>query len=195
MGTLYVGIIGSFPSTLNMLLIPDGDYDRYIEQVEFNYNLRRLGCSSRSTSLSIEPPNEAVIQRFFQLYYRPSDLGSIQNSIYLFVKCIQTALYIYGLLQPDWIDGLCCDHTLSALQVFYYQFHSFEMVMASLDKLSIYKCLIFSFFFRFQRCWIQSVHRLYLQLSLARFISVETNWFIYASKYLRVMSSLILTTL
>lgn len=47
--------LSSVSSQLNVILIPDGDYEAHVNNFWINLNLRRMACSGRS-ALSLQPP-------------------------------------------------------------------------------------------------------------------------------------------
>lgn len=46
---------GELPFDMDMVLIPDGDYDKWVNRIYVNINLRRTNCTGRS-SLDFNPP-------------------------------------------------------------------------------------------------------------------------------------------
>lgn len=54
LGEILLTNPGELPD-MNMVLIPDGDYDKWIKQAYVNINLRRTNCTGRS-SLNLKPP-------------------------------------------------------------------------------------------------------------------------------------------
>ncbi|KAI9141788.1 hypothetical protein BKA69DRAFT_1071191, partial [Paraphysoderma sedebokerense] len=49
-GVIMVANLTSLNPALNIIHVPDGDYDRHIQNLNLNINLRRLGCSGRSAT-------------------------------------------------------------------------------------------------------------------------------------------------
>ncbi|KMU85556.1 hypothetical protein CIHG_03596 [Coccidioides immitis H538.4] len=74
-GLLMVTNLSSFPSSLTVIDIPEGDVRKYREDFVVNENLKRLGCSGRA-GLNLKQPTPATEAKFYQLYRtseRPSD--------------------------------------------------------------------------------------------------------------------------
>ncbi|CAG8473404.1 6961_t:CDS:10 [Acaulospora morrowiae] len=116
LGTFFVTNLSTFPSTLNLVLVPDGIYEDHYLEFYLNSNLRKFGCSGRS-ALSLKPPTDTQKDKFYQLYAMSEDIP-FQVAVLELVKLIQTALYIFGDFPWNFIDGLLCDSTESALRKF-----------------------------------------------------------------------------
>ncbi|KAL1916921.1 uncharacterized protein VTP21DRAFT_5118 [Calcarisporiella thermophila] len=124
LGTIMVSNLTNFPSSLNIVLVPDGDYEEHITECYVNLNLRRLRCTGRS-AFSLNPPNNAQKDKFRQLY-STSEHINFQYSVMELVTLAQIALNLFGHFRSSWIDGLLCDATLEALRSFYNEQGSFE---------------------------------------------------------------------
>lgn len=55
LGDIQLTDLNELPFDMDTVLIPDGDYDRWIHQAYVNINLRRTNCTGRS-SLNLQPP-------------------------------------------------------------------------------------------------------------------------------------------
>jgi hypothetical protein len=55
LGEILLTDPSELPFDMDMVLIPDGDYDKWIKQAYVNINLRRTNCTGRS-SLNLLPP-------------------------------------------------------------------------------------------------------------------------------------------
>ena len=109
LGTLTVTNLSSFPSALNVILIPDGDARTHREEFFVNENLKRMGCAGRA-GMNLLPPVAATQAKFMQLYHT-SDRVPLQNAVLELVKLCQVALVLFGKLAPEYCDGLLCDVT------------------------------------------------------------------------------------
>ena len=113
LGELMVTNLSSFPSSLTVIAIPDGDVRRHRQQFIVNEDLKRLGCSGRS-GLGLTDPTEATRTKFQQLY-KTSDRIPVQNAVTELIKLCQVALYMFEKLEHQYIDGLLCDVTETAI--------------------------------------------------------------------------------
>lgn len=112
-GELMVTNLSSFPSALTVIPVPDGDLRHNLRVFIVNENLKRLGCSGRS-GLTLSDPTPATQAKFAQLY-KISEKISFQDAVVELVKLCQVALFIFGLLDQVYIDGLLCDVTEAAI--------------------------------------------------------------------------------
>ncbi|KAI8881324.1 hypothetical protein K501DRAFT_253338 [Backusella circina FSU 941] len=108
------------PYDTDMVLIPDGDYDKWIKQAYVNINLRRTNCTGRS-SLNLRPPNSASEEKFRSIY-KIADSAIFDDAVINLVSLVQIALFLFRLLNRDYIDGLICNQTTSALWTFYNKY-------------------------------------------------------------------------
>ena len=113
LGIMMVTNLSGFPSSLNVIPVPDGDLRKHRVDFFVNENLKRLGCSGR-VGLSFAYPNGATIAKFHQLY-RTSDKNQLYSSVIELVKLCQAALHVFGQLEIDYVDGLLCDVTEKAI--------------------------------------------------------------------------------
>jgi hypothetical protein len=112
-GVLMVTNLSGFPSALTVIAVPSGEVRKHREDFIVNENLKRLGCSGRA-AMNLQAPQASTIQKFHQLY-RTSETVPLYASVMELVKLCQTALIIYGKLQPAYADGLLCDITEKAI--------------------------------------------------------------------------------
>lgn len=103
-----------------MVLIPDGDYDKWTSRIYVNINLRRTNCTGRS-SLNLRPANPASEEKFRSLY-KIADSVQLEDAVFKLVMLAQTALYLFKLLDKDYIDGLICNQTNQAFWIFYHKY-------------------------------------------------------------------------
>lgn len=112
-GELMVTNLSSFPSALTVIAIPDGDIRAHRQMFIINEDLKRLGCSGRS-GMTLSDPTPATQAKFLQLY-KTSDRIPFFQSVLELVKMCQTALCVFGKLEQEYIDGLLCDVTETAI--------------------------------------------------------------------------------
>lgn len=105
--------LSSFPSSLTVISVPDGDIIKHRGNFFVSENLKRLGCSGR-VGLTLAPPALATVAKFHQLY-RTSDKNDVCKSVVELVKLCQRALTLFGELEIDYADGLLCDITERAI--------------------------------------------------------------------------------
>lgn len=113
LGILMVTSLSGFPSSLTVILVPDGDLRKHRFDFFVNENLKRLGCSGR-VGLTLTPPSAATVAKFHQLY-RTSDKIELYKSVIELVKLCQSALMLFDKLEIDYADGLLCDVTERAI--------------------------------------------------------------------------------
>ncbi|KND91321.1 Protein STB2 [Tolypocladium ophioglossoides CBS 100239] len=113
LGELLVTNLSSFPSALTVIPVPDGDVRKNRHIFIVNEDLKRLGCSGRS-GLALTDPTEATQAKFQQLY-RTSDRIPFLQSVTELVKLCQVSLYMFEKLDQEYIDGLLCDVTETAI--------------------------------------------------------------------------------
>ncbi|KAG7119105.1 Protein STB2 like protein [Verticillium longisporum] len=112
-GELMVTNLSSFPSALTVIPVPDGDIRTHRKLFIVNEDLKRLGCSGRS-GMSLTDPTPATQAKFYQLF-RTSDRPPFFESVLELVKLCQTALFLFGKLEFEYVDGLLCDKTETAI--------------------------------------------------------------------------------
>lgn len=105
--------LSSFPSSLTVIPVPDGDVRKHRQDFIVNEDLKRLGCSGRS-GLTLTDPTEATQAKFHQLYKTSERIPILQSVIEL-IKLCQVALYMFEKLDYQYIDGLLCDVTEKAI--------------------------------------------------------------------------------
>ncbi|CAO0802412.1 unnamed protein product [Mucor circinelloides] len=120
LGEILLTNPGELPFDMDMVLIRDGDYDKWVNQAYVNINLRRTNCTGRS-SLNLRPPNPASEEKFRSLY-KIADTVNFQDAVINLVSLVQIALYLFKLLDKDYIDGLICNETTHALWTFYTKY-------------------------------------------------------------------------
>lgn len=85
------------------------DYNCYV----VNYNLRKLGCGSRSATTTDEPSKS--MEDKFRAFFKVDPKVPINYSAVGMILVTQTFLYYYGLLDPLYCDGLFCERTEAAI--------------------------------------------------------------------------------
>lgn len=119
LGELMVTNLSSFPSALTVIPIPDGDIRKHRQTFIVNEDLKRLGCSGRS-GLTLTEATEATQSKFQQLY-KTSDRVPVRQAVPELIKLCQVALYMFGKLDKEYIDGLLCDMTETAINNWWIQ--------------------------------------------------------------------------
>jgi len=120
LGALMITNLNGFPSSLNIIPVPDGDMKKNREIFWVNENLKRLGCSGR-LGIKLAPPSSAAIAKFHQLY-RTSDKIPLNSAVIELVKLCQVALVTFGKLDLEYADGLFCDVTEKAINDWWIDF-------------------------------------------------------------------------
>ncbi|KAI8367524.1 uncharacterized protein BYT42DRAFT_129362 [Radiomyces spectabilis] len=109
------------PYDMDMVVVPDGDYDKWISQAYVNINLRRSNCTGRS-ALNLRKPNPASEEKFRSIY-KIADAVHFEEAVIKLVILAQVALYLFNLLKKDYIDGLLCNETMAAFWKFYTHYN------------------------------------------------------------------------
>jgi hypothetical protein len=122
LGELMVTNLSSFPSALTVIPVPDGDIRKHQQVFIVNEDLKRLGCSGRS-GLTLSDPTAATQAKFYQLY-KTSDRVDFFQSVLELVKLCQVSLFMFGKLGQEYIDGLLCDVTETAIGNWWTEFGS-----------------------------------------------------------------------
>ncbi|KAL2270842.1 hypothetical protein VTJ83DRAFT_213 [Remersonia thermophila] len=113
LGELMVTNLSSFPSALTVIPVPEGDIRKHRRDFMVNENLKRLGCSGRS-GLTLTDPTPATQAKFMQMY-KTSDRRDFKEAVLELVRLCQVALFLFGMLDEEFIDGLLCDVTERAV--------------------------------------------------------------------------------
>ncbi|PHZ07721.1 uncharacterized protein RHIMIDRAFT_95952 [Rhizopus microsporus ATCC 52813] len=132
LGEIVLTDPSELPFEMDMVLIPDGDYDKWVKQAYVNINLKRTNCTGRS-SLNLRPPNPASEEKFRSLY-KIADTVDFQEAMINLVSTVQIALYLFKLLDKDCIDGLICNETTKALWSFYTHYDPVKTTEYSLKE-------------------------------------------------------------
>ncbi|MBE3047165.1 apolipoprotein A1/A4/E family protein, partial [Candidatus Bathyarchaeota archaeon] len=114
LGELMVTNLSSFPSAFTAIPVPEGDIRKYQKAFMVNENLKRMGCAGRS-GLTLTDPTPATQAKFHQLY-KVSERVPLFQAVLELVKLCQMALFLYGNLDPEFMDGLLCDVTETAIR-------------------------------------------------------------------------------
>ena len=101
--------LSGFPPGLTVVAVPDGDVRKHREDFIVNENLKRMGCSGRA-GLALSYPTGATQSKFHSLY-KTSDRIPLYGAVLELVKLCQIALILFGVLAPEYADGLLCDMT------------------------------------------------------------------------------------
>lgn len=113
LGELMVTNLSSFPSALTVISVPDGDIKKHRQAFIVNENLKRMGCSGRS-GLTVADPTSATQAKFYSTY-KIHEKVPFPEAVTDLVKLCQVALFIFGMLDQEYIDGLLCDVTETAI--------------------------------------------------------------------------------
>lgn len=113
LGELMVTNLSSFPSALTVISVPDGDIKKYRQAFIVNEDLKRMGCSGRS-GMTLADPTPATQAKFYSTY-KIHEKVKCSDAVMEVVKLCQVALLIFGMLDHEYIDGLLCDITETAI--------------------------------------------------------------------------------
>ncbi|KAK7710197.1 hypothetical protein SLS63_013015 [Diaporthe eres] len=113
LGELMVTNLSSFPSALTVIFVPDGDIKRHRQAFIVNEDLKRTGCSGRS-GMTLSDPTPATQAKFYTTYKIHEKVPFFEAVMEL-IKLCQVALFVFGMLDQEYIDGLLCDITETAI--------------------------------------------------------------------------------
>lgn len=113
LGELMVTNLSSFPSALTVISVPDGDIKKHRHAFIVNEDLKRMGCSGRS-GMTLTDPTSATQAKFYATY-KIHEKVPFSEAVTDLVKLCQLALFIFGMLDHEYIDGLLCDVTETAI--------------------------------------------------------------------------------
>lgn len=113
LGELMVTNLSSFPSALSVISVPDGNIKKHRQAFIVNEDLKRMGCSGRS-GMTLADPTPATQAKFYSMYKIHENVPFFEAVIDL-VKLCQVALLIFDMLGQEYIDGLLCDVTETAI--------------------------------------------------------------------------------
>ncbi|KAK7743500.1 hypothetical protein SLS53_004034 [Cytospora paraplurivora] len=113
LGELMITNLSSFPSALTVISVPGGDIKKNRQVFIVNEDLKRMGCSGRS-GMSLSDPTPATQAKFYSTY-KIHDKVPFFEAVMQLVKMCQVALYIFDMLDQEYIDGLLCDVTETAI--------------------------------------------------------------------------------
>lgn len=113
LGELMVTNLSSFPSALTVIFVPDGDIKKHRQAFIVNEDLKRTGCSGRS-GMTLSDPTPATQAKFYTTYKIHEKVPFFEAVMEL-IKVCQVALFIFGMLDQEYIDGLLCDITETAI--------------------------------------------------------------------------------
>lgn len=113
LGELMVTNLSSFPSALTVISVPGGDIKKHRQAFIVNEDLKRMGCSGRS-GMTLTDPTPATEAKFYSTY-RIHEKVPFFEAVLDLVKLCQVALFLFGMLDQEYIDGLLCDVTETAI--------------------------------------------------------------------------------
>lgn len=117
LGIIYVSNLSSFPSNLNLVPVPGGNIRQLGDLFAINENLRRTGCGGRLV-LSLQMPSNASEDKFRQLFKTHENVPT-DFAVRELVTLVQIGLYYCSLLAPRYVDGLLCNETLKAINMWW----------------------------------------------------------------------------
>ncbi|QNP98886.1 hypothetical protein B0I72DRAFT_134428 [Yarrowia lipolytica] len=117
LGVLFVTSLSSFPSFLTLVSVPGGDVRKTWEYFDVNENLKRMGCGGRASLAICEPSGTAAAK--FKNIYKIHDSVPITFAAKELVVLVQLSLFYFGVLQPEYCDGLLCNETVDAINTWW----------------------------------------------------------------------------
>ncbi|KAG5356487.1 Protein STB2 [Yarrowia sp. C11] len=117
LGVLFVTSLSSFPSFLTLVSVPGGDVRKTWEYFDVNENLKRMGCGGRASLAICEPSGTAAAK--FKNIYKIHDSVPVTFAAKELVVLVQLSLFYFGVLQPEYCDGLLCNETVEAINTWW----------------------------------------------------------------------------
>ncbi|KAG7912190.1 hypothetical protein KL906_000394 [Ogataea polymorpha] len=112
-GIIYITNLSQLESSMTLIPLPQGDIHELYTTFVVNYNLKKLGCGTRS-ALAICMPTKTVEDKFRNLFQIPQEV-SLMYAVREIIAVVQTFLYYYDLLDAQFCDGLLCEKTEDAI--------------------------------------------------------------------------------
>ncbi|KAG7804436.1 hypothetical protein KL944_000182 [Ogataea haglerorum] len=112
-GIIYITNLSQLESSMTLIPLPQGDIHELYKTFVVNYNLKKLGCGTRS-ALAICMPTKAVEDKFRNLFQIPQEV-SLMYAVREIIAVVQTFLHYYDLLDARFCDGLLCEKTEDAI--------------------------------------------------------------------------------
>ncbi|KAG7813486.1 hypothetical protein KL921_001032 [Ogataea angusta] len=112
-GIIYITNLSQLESSVTLIPLPQGDIHELYTTFVVNYNLKKLGCGTRS-ALAICMPTKTVEDKFRNLFQIPPEV-SLMYAVREIIAVVQTFLYYYDLLDARFCDGLLCEKTEDAI--------------------------------------------------------------------------------
>ncbi|EGC31545.1 hypothetical protein DICPUDRAFT_156569, partial [Dictyostelium purpureum] len=101
---------------LNLIEIPDGDFDEHIEDIKTNLCLKRLGCTNPKYKVSYMKLADSCVDKFRKLSGFPKATKSYVNEFVMEIQAALSHLNYLPLLTK--IDGMYDQKTINALKAF-----------------------------------------------------------------------------
>jgi hypothetical protein len=102
---------------LNLILLPDGDLENHVDQLQLLINLKRLGCGTRN-AISLRNISDAQADKFYQSF-KISKKISLSSCVTEMIRLLQKSLFLLGCLPLNSIlDGLLCDITMAGIKLY-----------------------------------------------------------------------------
>lgn len=113
LGNMLVTSLSSLPSNLSLISITR-QFHQSFAYFAANENLRRLSIVGR-IAVTADSPSDSIVATFRRVFMIPVATNAIY-AVQEVTTLIQISLFYFGLLEPNMVDGLLCDHTLKAIE-------------------------------------------------------------------------------
>ncbi|KAH3665881.1 hypothetical protein OGAPHI_004070 [Ogataea philodendri] len=112
-GIIHITNLSQLESSLTLIPLPRGDIREMYSLFVVNYNLKKLGCGTRS-AMVIRQPTKAVEEKFRNIFQVPTEV-SLSYAVREIIVVVQTFLFFYDLIDANLCDGLFCEKTEEAI--------------------------------------------------------------------------------
>lgn len=113
LGNMLVASLSSLPSNLS-LISTTRQFRQSYAYFAANENLRRLSVVGR-IAVTADSPSDSIVATFRRVFLIPVAVNAIY-AVQEVTTLIQISLFYFGMLEPNIVDGLLCDHTLKAIE-------------------------------------------------------------------------------
>ena len=133
MGYAFITNLAQLNPFLSLIDAKTGNISDDYTLFMVNYNLKKLGCGSRSAATTDEPSKS--MENKFKSTFKIDSKIPINYSVLNLIYTTQIFLYYYGFIDPIYCDGLFCEKTETAINEWWKIMNEIPMALNMLkDK-------------------------------------------------------------
>ncbi|KAL2920208.1 hypothetical protein HK105_200276 [Polyrhizophydium stewartii] len=117
-----LGTIMTAAPTLASVLVPTGVIEDALPAIVLKANLAAFGLLDESDTIDCSPPNEATRRLAHGKLGTTRDLAPIEEIMPILVRLLHQTLYFFDAFDLQDSDGIVCNDTIAALELFYFEF-------------------------------------------------------------------------